>query len=201
MYEIYRKDMEGKLKVELILHSEEELYHLIRKTNAYRFGRYHYVSMGEMVIRDEFGFFLGQPYKPNPNVTLSSWSTTCPILSAWSKTKAVMYRGNTIISPETIVGLYRVGEMNSLPFYHRKRRKYHTYMPGCKGRNTRYHRNPKTTNEISQNCLFRNEYRNENISGRIRDGKLHLPTAWDDLARASWDAKSWKHYRKKQYKA
>lgn len=65
----------------------------------------------------------------------------------------------------------------------------------------RGHRHVRTQPEITLNEAFeqdRRDYAAEGIfiKGRVRD----LPNAWDDLNVSDWEAKSWKNYRRTQYK-
>lgn len=62
---------------------------------------------------------------------------------------------------------------------------------GSKWRRSRCHRRPKTTQE-----------RRANQDGWCRPSRRprQLPNAWDDLMRGDIDYRSWKYYRKNQWK-
>lgn len=60
------------------------------------------------------------------------------------------------------------------------------------------YRHPKTTNEMKQ--YFASIENELNISVKVRGRRRpkHLPHSWDDINRAYH--RSWKHYRKKQWR-
>lgn len=73
-----------------------------------------------------------------------------------------------------------------------------------KGWSRRYstYRYPKTLNETKQNCGFVNEYKElvNELKIKIRKRCTKLPTSWDDDMRSDWRDKSWKRFRKHQWK-
>lgn len=81
-------------------------------------------------------------------------------------------------------------------------------VPGIHSRRWRfssYHRYPKTLQEHRWAEALRDdreevrEYTNRSLRARNRDNSL--PVAWDDVPRSTgWNNKSWKSYRKHQYK-
>ena len=81
---------------------------------------------------------------------------------------------------------------------------YH-WRGGYKTKNCHYYRHPKTTNELRANEGWRVEefedFDKFQVKGRIRYTGNKLATYWDEIPRSSWsNSKTWKKYRKTQWK-
>lgn len=59
-----------------------------------------------------------------------------------------------------------------------------------------YYRHPKTRNEKIQNFYFESLKKEYKIKGK----KRKLPSSWDDIRKSNSYDRSWKTYRKTQYK-
>ena len=63
-----------------------------------------------------------------------------------------------------------------------------------------YYRYPKTKQENVENHYFDIDSERKEYKIKIRKRRVKLPTSWDDKARSDWRDRSWKRYRKHQWK-
>ena len=116
-------------------------------------------------------------------------------LRTWKTTDYcyVVYNANNkIVPPDVLVGLNRRARRARLDMWR------YRYGNGYKRGNGHCYRRPKTTQEHR----WAHAWDDEEFAPKPRGRRCghNLPTAWDDIWRWKSDSKSWKNYRKTQWK-
>ena len=117
-------------------------------------------------------------------VPLRNWKTTDYCYVAYNA------KGK-IVPPDVLVGVNRNVR------YNRARKWYYNYTSWSKRGNGHYFRRPKTLQEKR----WASAWDDEEFAPRTRAKRTsrHIPDSYWDLQR-NWDGKSWKNYRKHQWK-